>query len=271
MPHTKKHGLTLRQEQRLSSSIRDYLKWLRAKVDVQGADKYTVFRFPRPTTEDKVMWVDPSADRTVYFNSYMCAKCGFDFYRLVILHECFHLFVQGVPNKEDAKRVKDDFGDVIMKLLDIEADYYTTLYFKERRRASLVDIFSLYYQGSLAFGDPKIRVTKLERFIGAILSIANVYFAHPDDKPVSASDLYLPTVSNIPTEESLHILIARQSHFELGSIHADYQDLYEMKKCYTNASAYTLRGYVDHLLHFASKALNYPIPNKMVAEIENLA
>ncbi len=270
MAQTVKHELTEKQKQQLSSSIRGYVKWLRSKVNVIGADRYRLFVFPEPTQEDKLMWLDPSLEGVVHFNTYNVYKSSFEFYRMILLHECFHLYVQDIPNKEDAKRVKDDFGDVIMKLLDIEADYYTALYYKERRNASLVDIFSLYYQGSRMFGDPKIRVTKLERFIGAVLSIASVFLAHPEDGSIEENDLYLPTVSNIPTEDSIHILIARKSHFVLSAIHADYQDLYEMKKCYTSAGEYTLKGYVDRLIHFASKALGHPISDKISRELGGL-
>ena len=270
MAQNTKHDLTDRQKRQLSSSIRGYVKWLHSKVNVRGADKYKLFAFPKPTQEDKLMWLDPALEGTVHFNTYNIYKSSFEFYRMIVLHECFHLYVQDVPNKEDAKRVKDDFGDVIMKLLDIEADYYTALYYKEKRKASLVDIFSLYYQGSRMFGDPKIRVTKLERFIGAVLSIANVFLTYPENLPIEENDLYLPTVSNIPTEDSLHILIARKSHFVLSAIHADYQDLYEMKKCYTSAGEYTLKGYVERLIRFASKALGHTVPDNIIRELEGL-
>lgn len=270
MATNDRHELTENQQRQLSSSIRGYVKWLQSKVNVRGADKYKSFVFPTPTQEDKLMWLDPSREGAVHFNTYNVYKSSFEFYRMVVLHECFHLYVQDVPNKEDAKRVKDDFGDVIMKLLDIEADYYTALYYKEKRNASLVDIFSLYYQGSRMFGDPKIRVTKLERFIGAVLSIANVFLTHPENTPVEENDLYLPTVSNIPTEDSLHILIARKSHFVLSAIQADYRDLYEMKKCYTSAGEYTLKGYVDRLIRFSSKALGYDVTEGTARELEAL-
>lgn len=265
-----RHRLTAREANDLTASIRDYVDWLQTKIEVLGAGKYTAVKFPRPTQEDKLMWLDPATEGTVFFNTYNIYKTSYDYYRMVVLHECFHLYVQDVPNKEDAKRVRDDFGDVIMKLLDIEADYYTALFYKECRKASLVDIFSLYYQGSRMFGDPKIRVTKLERFIGAILSIANLFLTHPEDDPVDESDLYLPTVSNIPTEGTLHILIARKAHFVLSAITADYQDLYEMKKCYTSALEYTLSGYVDRLIRFASKALCHPMPAAIFRQIDGL-
>jgi hypothetical protein len=41
---------------------------------------------------------------------------------------------------------------------------------------------------------PQIRVIKLERFIGSILSIAKVFFERPDDEAVTECDLYLPTI-----------------------------------------------------------------------------
>jgi hypothetical protein len=207
-------------------------------------------------------------ENSVQFNTFMVGQCSFAYYEMVVLHECFHLFVQDLPNKEDAKRLKDDFGDHVMKLLDVEADFYTALYLKERRDVTLVQIFELMYEGSRVFGDPKIRIMKLERFIGSVLSIAKLYLTNRRGRRVTDSDIYLPNISNIPTEDSLHILIARKSHFVLSNIRADIQDFYDLKKYYTNLGSYNPSGYVRRLMDFATKALGLGIPARVRKELE---
>lgn len=157
-----------------------------------------------------------------------------------------------------------------MKLLDIEADYYTAMYYKEVKRISLVDIFALFYEGSKIFGDPRIRAPKVEGFIGAVLSIANAYFKNPGANQTKEKDLYLPNISNIPTEDSIHILISREKHFLLGEIHADIHDFSKIKKCYTQMEDAGVRGYVETLLQFASKALRADIPTSVYKQLHCL-
>ena len=153
-----------------------------------------------------------------------------------------------------------------------EADYYTALYHKEVLRLSLVSLFRLYYVGSTIFGDPKIRLPKVERFIGSVLSIANAYFKNPGARQTKENDLFLPTISNIPLEESIHVLIARDRHFSVGEIHADLHDFFEITKCYTGAGSHgiELRQYVETLMKFASKALRTEIPPSMYKEMSRL-
>jgi hypothetical protein len=270
MTSTKRRQLSLEQKEQLEQSIMDFLKWLRTRIDAKAAEKYETLTFPRPTAADWIMKAKGQAKGEVFFNTYISDKCSFEYFQMVVLHECFHLFVQDVPNKLDAKRLKDDFGNVMMKLLDIEADYYIAMYYKERRHASLIDIFALNYEGSELFGDPTIRVTKFERFIGSVLSIANAYFKSPGRERVKERDLYLPNVGNIPVEESMHVLVVRNSYFLLSEIRADIHDLIVMKTCYTKANGMTVKEYIDKLLKFACKALNRPIPNRIYKQFIKL-
>lgn len=271
MTPTTAHQLSEEQRESLEASIHDFLAWLRTKVPTTSVGENFDLSFPRPTPADWLMRVGKPHKNSVQFNTYIVGDCTFAYYQMVVLHECFHLFVQDLPNKEDAKRLKDDFGDHVMKLLDIEADFYTALYLKERRHISLVQIFELMHEGSTVFGDPKIRIVKLERFIGAVLSIAKLYLGHKKGRRVTDSDIYLPNISNIPTEDSLHILIARKSHFVLSNIHADIKDFYELKQYYTNLGDFSPSGYVKRLIDFATKALGYKVPEHVTRELEQFA
>jgi hypothetical protein len=255
-----KHELTDDQKLDLEFSIANFQTWLQKdkKLQLLVNRNYEKLSFPRPTSADWIMRVKGTE---VQFNTYGIAKCTFAYFRMIVLHECFHLFVQGVPNKSDAKRFRDDFGDVFMKLLDIEADYFTAMFHKEILRVPLVDIYALYYEGSRLFGDPLIRPPKVERFIGTVLSVANAYFRNPGVKKVKENDLYLPNLVNIPTEDSIHILIAHRDHFSLGQIQADIHDFSMLKKCYTGRNDAGVREYVETLVTFAAKALSREIPS----------
>ncbi|MGH8535837.1 MAG: hypothetical protein ACREXM_05065 [Gammaproteobacteria bacterium] len=256
-----KHELSLEQKEDLKKSILDFLSWLRKikKLKAEAAYKYEALLFPDPTVEDWIMQVRGS---TVSFNTHILDKCSYDYYRMIVVHECFHLFVQDLPNKSDAKRLRDDFGEVIMKLLDIEADYYTAMYFREEKYVPLVNIFTLTYEGSKIFGDPKIRATKLERFLGSVPSIANAYFKNPRWKPTKDNDLYLPDINNIMIEDRMHILISRKNHFMVSDVRLDVQDFIKLRNCYTKIDDISVREYVETLLCFASRVLGLPIQDE---------
>lgn len=268
---SRKNELTLELKKELQDNINNFVNWLQMKkrLKADAAKRYSDLKFPRPSPADWIMNVE---DSEVQFNSFIVAKSSFEYFRLVVLHECFHLFVQDVPNKSDAKRVKDDFGDGFMKLLDIEADYYAAMYLKEVHHMSLVDLFKLYHIGSTIFGDPKIRFPKVERFIGSILSISNAYFRYPGSRQTKENDIYLPNISNMPLEESIHVLIARDRHFALGEIHADLHDFLELTRCYAGAGSKGIgvRQYVKTLMDFASKALKTGPPPAVYAEMAQL-
>ena len=109
--------------------------------------------------EDWMMRVDME-NNTVSFNTLFRSRCSELFFKQVVLHEFFHLAVQKVPNKEDAVKLKDDFGDQLMKLIDIEADFFTALYMKERLDVDLINYLELMYEGGRIFGDSWIRIGK---------------------------------------------------------------------------------------------------------------
>jgi hypothetical protein len=267
---TKKHELSPSEKQQLEGSITAFKAWLCKikKLNTDAAEKYSKASFPRPTSAD---WIMRAKDSEVCFNTYVASKCSFEYFRLIVLHECFHLFVQDVPNKSDAKRLKDDFGDGFMTIFDIEADYYTAMYLKEVEHASLVDIFHLYHEGTGIFGDPHIRVPKLERFIGSVLSIAKAYFKNPiAGRTKKENDLYLPATGSILTEERIHILLLRKNHFALGEIQMNGYDFVNIAKCYTGLDGLGVRDYVETLVHFASKALGEDIPMEIYDQLRGL-
>ncbi|MGH8628873.1 MAG: hypothetical protein ACREYC_27670, partial [Gammaproteobacteria bacterium] len=111
---------------------------------------------------------------------------------------------------------------------------------------------------------------KLERFIGSVLSIANAYFKGNGWKPTKENDLYLPNITSVPTEESIHVLISGKNHFMLSEIRADVQDFIRIKRCYTKVGGTSVREYVETLLSFSSKALKVPIPDNVLRRLYKL-
>lgn len=261
--------LSEQQQTLILSSIKSFRIWLEKALPRAQITDYKVFKCVKPTRDDWIMWVDDEKAE-VQFNPFVTSKCSFEYFELIVIHECFHLFVQDLPNKADARMIKHGFGESIMKMLDIEADYYTAVFYKEVKNASLVDILALYAEGSRVFGDPRVLTPKMERYIGSILSICNVYFNHPNKSKIVEADLYLPTIDGIHTEETLYVVISRNFHFMLDQIHANAKDFSELKKAYTNTGGLTTSGYVELLISFAAKALGHEIPIKIKRQMKSI-
>ena len=257
------------QRAQLQESIREFHNWLEKTLPGSVVVKWETVRFPQPDRDDWIMWVD-AAKKEVCFNSHVLCRCSFEYFELIVIHEWFHLAVQSLPNKSDARLVKHGFGESIMKLLDVEADFYAARFFKECRGTTLIEILSLYEEGSRVFGDPRVLVPKLERFIGAILSIANMYFANPTKRRAKDADLYLPTIVGIHTDEVLYTVVARNYHFVLRPIHANSVDFANMMRAYTNTGNLTTYGYVELLLRFSEKALARSAPSRVNGQLATL-
>lgn len=264
----KKTGLDTTQEASLIKSLNDFTNWLHQKKILKKLSpvKKTV-EFPF-ANEDWVMKVKGDA---VSFNTILSQRCTFDYYKAIVLHESFHLAVQKMPNKEDAVRVKDDFGDGLMKLIDIEADFYTALYYKEKLGYGFVQYLQLYYEGSHVFSDSRIRAVKFERFIGTLLSIAKMFIRFPKKTNiVDEYDLYLPSISPVYTEESLHVLVIKKEHIYYDEIKANHHDFVELKTCYINVENLSMKGYVRKLIDFVHKALNEKISQEIQNDINKI-
>jgi len=249
----KKGLLSSKEQRKLFSEIRLFSKWLeKIGISLPGEPRYKTALIRSRKREDWVMWVQNPGKKEVQFNSYIRSKCSFSYFVNVILHECFHLLAHDLPNKADAKRLRDDFGEEAMRVLDIEADFFVAEYLRHTKGYDLLKNLGTFYDGGKVFGDPRTRVGKLERFVGSILSISNAYF---EKSRAGTRKLFLPTVRNILTENSLHVIIMNNHCSCIGEIDASIEDFKKLNICYTRADTLTRNEYVSTLVGFSKKAL----------------
>ncbi|MDP1803378.1 MAG: hypothetical protein Q8L81_18590 [Bacteroidota bacterium] len=261
----KKQEFTEQEGELLIQSLNGFTKWLNeigVLKALEGNKRLVDFPF---STQDWLMQVEGD---TVSFNTEVRKKCSFDYYKMVVLHESFHLMVQKIPNKGDATRIKDNFGDQLMKLIDIEADFYTALYYKEKLNYTLVKFLGLYFDGRTVFNDERIRPGKFERYIGSLLSVAKLFIEYPkvDSKDIEY-DLYLPTIAPVYTESKLHVLVIRKKHIYLDEISATHDDFVKLMSCYKDVNDFTKQAYITKLINFIFKAFNKEIPKSIKDEI----
>jgi len=174
----------------------------------------------------KVSWSD--GHKQVSFNPNLLRNSSKDFFKIVVLHEYFHLLVQKVPNKEDATKIKDNFGNDFMSLIDIEADFYVALYLKTKKGYNKSKYWQTYYEGVRVFKDDWIRNKKFERFLGSILTI-NRLFAND-----SVFDLFLPSITPLFTEDHIKVLVLKREHIYFDTLPVSLEDLKQMRDIYLN-------------------------------------
>lgn len=267
MKKNDKPELSATEIKDLIQVLESFAKWLvKKQIITEFPPKVRYIELPSSDSDWTMRFNEKN--QTVSFNTILRKSCSFEYFKSIIIHEFFHLAVQKVPNKDEAIKIKDDFGGELMKLIDIEADFFTALFYKEVLNYSLIKVLNLFYEAGQVFGDKWIRKTKLERYLGTLLSITKMFFNNPNKVPlVLQFDLYLPSISPMYLEENMHVLVLRKEHIYFEEINATLSDLLPIRKCYTNIDTFTLKGYINEILNFTSKALSLPIPKKIVTEL----
>lgn len=235
----------------LLKAIQDFNNWLNStNISKKSFDISNIIIEPY-INDDWIMKVNDKKDiKTVSFNPYILKSCQYNFFEIVILHEFFHLVVQGVPNKDDATKIKDYFGSDFMSLIDIEADFYVALYLKQKNSFDMKAYWETYFEGSKIFIDKWVRNKKFERFIGSMLTINKLFLS--DD---NSFDLYLPSISPVITEEHMKVLVIKEKHISFEEIEITYEDFKEIKKLYKKPSYLSFEGYYNVIEQFSIKAL----------------
>ncbi|MCR5861155.1 hypothetical protein LRS05_02895 [Flavobacterium sp. J372] len=246
----EKAGLDDDVKERLLKSIQDFGDWLTSiGISYKKFDLDRI-KFEPFSDQDWIMRVKTSEGKKyASFNPYILKNCSYEFFEIVILHEYFHLIVQGVPNKEDATKIKDDFGSDFMSLIDIEADFYVAYYYKEKYQFTLEKYWTSYFDGSKIFIEKLIRNKKFERFLGSVLTINKLF-----ESQECSFDLYLPSISPVFTQEKMSVLVIRQKHIAFEQFSTKYEDFRDLKKLYIQPDHLSVDGYIAIIKKFTDNA-----------------
>lgn len=238
------------KKDQLLNAIKDFSYWLKELNVTKESFSIENIVIEPFSNEDWIMRVKEQANNKIAsFNPFILNHCSYEFFEVVILHEFFHLVVQGVPNKEDATKIKDDFGSDFMSLIDIEADFYVALYLKRKRLFDLKKYWTLYFEGSKVFIDKSIRNKKFERFLGSVLTINKLYQTDDD-----SFDLYLPSISPVFTQEKMSVLVVKEKHIGFEELNTKYEDFRDIKKLYLQPDHLSIDGYFSTIENFTKKA-----------------
>ncbi|KAA5533969.1 hypothetical protein [Paenimyroides baculatum] len=217
------------EKEKLLQSIKSFNEWLVEKDVTKETFQIEDVIITPFQNEDWIMDFDTEENK-VSFNPIMRNKVSFEFFEIVILHEFFHLLVQGVPNKDDVTKIKDYFSADFMSLIDIEADFYVALYLKETKFFNNRDYWNLYFENnSKIFNGKWIRNKKIERFIGSMLTIYDLF-----QNDLISFNLYLPSITSILTDDKLKILLISKNCIYFTERKLDITTFEKIKEMYSN-------------------------------------
>ena len=120
----KRIEITPEDQQLISELINKFVFWLKRK-GLKDIDK-TLFSFEFFEISE-TMKVGENND--LHFNLEYLDKCSVRYFITIVLHEAYHYFINNIPNKKDARRVKDYYPHSMMNQFDIEADLYVATFF----------------------------------------------------------------------------------------------------------------------------------------------
>lgn len=109
----------------------------------------------------------------VYINTYIGDEYGFGFLRNVIIHELYHVAIQGIYNNTEMQSIRTQFSEVHGYTADVEADLVAFVYLNKFYNVSLTDFYLAQYNGKDCFttGKTKAKWYYHPRCLGSLLSI----------------------------------------------------------------------------------------------------
>ncbi|MBK8055342.1 MAG: hypothetical protein IPK35_19225 [Saprospiraceae bacterium] len=233
----KQVKITAKHKEVISESFILFVNWLRRQnlknFNYKTAINFDIFPI------DNTMKVDET--KSIHFNLAYLQKCSVDYFVTIILHEAYHYYINNIPNKRDATRVKDFYYDEMMQHIDIEADFYVAKFLKEEYNLILEDYLNLYYSGSNAFRDEEIRPQKLQRFVCSMLTIAHLYL-HNEFAIYRVNLEAIRLLGKNP-----RIILHKKGYSETKVIKFSLANLNKIQKLYQFPSIFTPDQYVETL------------------------
>lgn len=198
--------------------------------------------------EAKVNEFFPDDKTSIYFNTAFLQKLNVQFAIIIMLHEIYHFAKQGIKTVKDVSEMRYGHLWSFMQLYDIEADLKVVEYLVAQNVVgTFAQYLSILHEGAGTFKNPSIRLPKLERFIGSLITI-KLFFGQ-NGGTMHLPKLYLNwlmLISVNSNEGTMHF-----SNFDYGT-----EDLEKWKRVYQDASLFSRAEYVVEATALAEALLN---------------
>lgn len=183
----------------------------------------------------------------IYFNSDFFDEMDERFVLLLILHEIYHYAFQGIKSINDVTYIRDNRMWHLMQLCDVEADIHVAFYLKQQGVInSFEEYMQVYLRGTSIFKDKHLRQPKLERFIGSISSIRELFL---QNKKI----VYLPSLSF--TSTLITVVDFSKASFVYTKTSLPIEHLKGWEKVYQGFDSMTEKEYVSHVTRLSDEFL----------------
>jgi hypothetical protein len=227
-----RNPLTPRQKRTIQTLTTRFIPWCEKWLGRTPAMYSRAIHFPEPTADD---WIVRVKSGHVEINTQLGTRCTFDSFVVICIHELAHVFVQGIPNKIDAQRVRDSYGDHMMVLFDIQADVLAAEFMRSVYRIDITGMLGIYYDTGSVFADQQIRTWKLDRFLGTVLTLTNAWMIEPPQEGGAPYPVIVPSISAVATEEVLHLLEVRPLSNRMQDVFISLDEFRLLRACYARA------------------------------------
>ncbi|MBK8245075.1 MAG: hypothetical protein IPK88_16735 [Saprospiraceae bacterium] len=230
----------------ISSAFKAFLNWLDS-LKLRGIVQLPEISF-ESISLDETLQVDK--DGLLHFNLSYLKLCSVKYFVTILLHEAYHVYINGIPNKRDAVRVRDFYQNQMMLHIDIEADYYVARFFSVHYKCSYEDYLQIYYSGSSAFLDEEVRPLKFERFVGSMLTICHFFKYHE-------MAIYRLSPESVRIYQTNPIAILHKgTHSETKKIKLSIEDLNTLQKIYHKPNEFGEAEYVYSMKTILENAID---------------
>ena len=194
-------------------------------------------------------WIfHPLNQKTILFNTSLREFCSAEYYSFIVIHEFYHYINHRIVEKTIVKFLKDNYGEIFMRIFDIEADLYTAIYFHKKCKVSFNEFIKIHHESIKVFKDKKTRLGKLARHFGSLLSISNYYRNQQNT-------LFLPSLDDAAFNKEVSLIKISDSHHSYWNFPFRQEELDELINLYTD---YTLDSdsYLERVTKLVNKILN---------------
>jgi hypothetical protein len=237
-------------QRRIELVYRDFILWLFQSELINDRLEIQEITFDSFGSDELLVVDNIDNNNVLRFNYDYYDKCkSIDFFLITVLHETYHVYINKIPNKKDAKRIKDFYQDRMMLHIDVEADCYTAQYFRDRHDWTFDRYLRVYYEGLVVFRDPEIRPLKFERFLCSMHSLAELFFRE-------TYGIYRISSESVRIHKgSPYAIIHREKVTEVVKLYLSMNDLEDMQIMYQYGTDYSVTEYVTILHEVLQKSI----------------
>lgn len=150
--------------------------------------------------DDKLQFPYESKFPKIIINLASIEQYGYAFVKNVVIHELYHLLIQGIRGNRYMQAIRSQFSEIHAYTADIEADVVAFKYLNQYENVSLMDFYLAQYEGRGCFTTTKKQKWYYyPRSIGSMLSIFHFAFS-------GSQSVFVPSLETVNMDALMPVL-----------------------------------------------------------------